>query len=290
MNRIVRKEELAPDTWLFEVEVPHVAERGRAGQFVILRVSEWGERIPLTIAHREPARGTITLVVQRVGKTTGDLCRLEEGQSIRDLAGPLGKATEIPQGGKTVVCVGGGIGNAVVWPQAQALKEAGNRVISIIGARNGDLLILEDEIAKVSDRVIVTTDDGSYGRKGMVTHALQDLIEEGDPIEEVICIGPVIMMKFVCETTRPYGIPTQASLNPLMVDGTGMCGACRVTVGGRTRFACVEGPEFDGHQVDFDELITRLSYYQPEERQALERDHQCRLQAAADRAQAASRK
>jgi ferredoxin--NADP+ reductase len=286
-NRIVARRDLAPQTVLFEIESAHVAERGRAGQFIILRVSDWGERIPLTIAHRDLTRGTITLVVQEVGKTTEDLGRLQVGDDILDLAGPLGRATDIPAGGRNVVCVGGGIGNAVVWPQAAALKEAGNRVTSILGARTQELLILESEIAAVSDRVIVTTDDGSYGQKGMVTHALQDLIDSGDRIDEVICIGPVVMMKFVCETTRPHNIPTLASLNPIMVDGTGMCGACRVTVGGETRFACVEGPEFDGHQVDFDELIKRLAYYQPEEALARERAHQCRLEAEADQLEAA---
>jgi NAD(P)H-flavin reductase len=279
-NRIVHARELAPKTWLFEIEAPHVAKRGQAGQFIILRVSEWGERIPLTIAHRDPARGTITIVAQEVGKTTADLNALREGDGILDLAGPLGKPTEIPSG-MTVVCVGGGIGNAVVWPQVEALKQAGNRVISILGARTRELLILEDEIRALSDETVVTTDDGSYGRKGMVTHALQDILDGPETVDEVICIGPVVMMKFVCKTTEPYGIPTQASLNPIMVDGTGMCGACRVTVGGKTRFACVEGPEFDGHQVDFDELIKRLSYYRPEERLAVEKAHQCKLEAAA---------
>ena len=269
-NTIVAIRELAPQTVLFEIEVRHIAERGRAGQFVILRVSDTGERIPLTIAHRDPERGTITIVAQEVGKTTRDLNRLAVGDEIHDLAGPLGKATEIPTG-KTVVCVGGGIGNAVVWPQVQALSEAGNTVIAILGARTRELLILEEEITALADETIITTDDGSYGRKGMVTHALQDLIDAKRQIDEVICIGPVIMMKFVCKTTEPYGIPTQASLNPIMVDGTGMCGACRVTVGGETKFACVEGPEFDGHQTDFDELIKRLSSYQPEEKLALDR-------------------
>ena len=274
-SKIVNARELAPQTMLFEIEARHIAERGRAGQFIILRVSEPGERIPLTIANRDVERGTITIVVQEVGKTTRDLNRLRAGDEILDLAGPLGRATDIPAGGKTVVCVGGGIGNAVVWPQAAALREAGNKVICILGARTKELLILEDEITAVSDQVITTTDDGSYGRKGVVTHALQDLIESGEGIDEVICVGPVVMMKFVCSTTKPFGIPTQASLNPIMVDGTGMCGACRVTVGEKTQFACVDGPEFDGHEVNFDELITRLAYYQPEERLSLELARRC---------------
>jgi len=280
-NKVVYAKELAPKTMLFEIDADHIANRGKAGQFIILRVNDQGERIPLTIAHRNPDKGTITLVFQEVGKTTEMLGRLGVGDEIHDLAGPLGKATEIPTG-KTVVCVGGGIGNAVVWPQVQALKEAGNKVIAILGARNKELLILEEEIMSLADMTITTTDDGSYGRKGMVTHALEDLIEEGEKIDEVITIGPVVMMKFVCRTTEPYGIPTQASLNPIMVDGTGMCGACRVTVGGKTRFACVEGPEFNGHEVDFDELITRLAYYQPEERASVDSYHRCRLEEAAD--------
>ncbi len=280
-NKIVYAKELAPKTMLFEIEADHIAKRGKAGQFIILRVNDEGERIPLTIANRNPEKGTITLVFQEVGKTTAMLGALNVGDEILDLAGPLGKATDIPTG-KTVVCVGGGIGNAVVWPQVQALKEAGNKVIAILGARNKELLILEEEIMSLADMTITTTDDGSYGRKGMVTHALDDLIDEGEKIDEVITIGPVVMMKFVCKTTEPHGIPTQASLNPIMVDGTGMCGACRVTVGGKTRFACVEGPEFNGHEVDFDELITRLAYYQPEERAASDSYHRCKMEQAAD--------
>ncbi|MDX2472864.1 MAG: sulfide/dihydroorotate dehydrogenase-like FAD/NAD-binding protein [Candidatus Krumholzibacteria bacterium] len=280
-NKIVYAKELAPKTMLFEIEANHIAKRGKAGQFIILRVNDEGERIPLTIANRNPEKGTITLVFQEVGKTTAMLGALNVGDEILDLAGPLGKATDIPTG-KTVVCVGGGIGNAVVWPQVQALKEAGNKVIAILGARNKELLILEEEIMSLADMTITTTDDGSYGRKGMVTHALDDLIDEGEKIDEVITIGPVVMMKFVCKTTEPHGIPTQASLNPIMVDGTGMCGACRVTVGGKTRFACVEGPEFNGHEVDFDELITRLAYYQPEERAASDSYHRCKMEQAAD--------
>ncbi len=278
-NKITFAKEIAPQTKLFEIEAEHIARRGKAGQFIILRVNDEGERIPLTIAHRNPEQGTITLVFQVVGKTTEMLAELDAGDEIHDLAGPLGKATEIPTG-KTVVCVGGGIGNAVVWPQVQALKEAGNKTIAILGARTKELLILEDEIKALADETIITTDDGSYGRQGMVTHALEDLIQRGEKIDEVITIGPVVMMKFVCKTTEPHGIPTQASLNPLMVDGTGMCGACRVTVGGKTRFACVEGPEFDGHQVDFDELITRLSYYKPEEQVSLNMYHQAKQEPA----------
>ncbi len=269
-NKIVAVRELAPKTMLFEVEAPHIAERGRAGQFIILRVHDEGERIPLTIAHRDPDRGTIVIVAQEVGKTTHDLNALQVGDELHDLAGPLGRATDIPPAGKTVVCVGGGIGNAVVWPQVTALKEAGCEVIAILGARTKELLILEEEIGAIADQLIVTTDDGSYGKEGLVTNALQELIDAGKPIDEVITIGPVIMMKFVCKTTEPYAIPTQASLNPIMVDGTGMCGACRVTVDGKTRFACVEGPEFDGHKTDFDELMTRLAYYQDEELESLE--------------------
>jgi ferredoxin--NADP+ reductase len=281
-SKIVTARELAPKTMLFEVEAPHVAERGQAGQFIILRVVDNGERIPLTIAHRNPARGTITIVAQEVGHTTHLLNALRAGDEILDLAGPLGKPTDIPTG-KTVCCVGGGIGNAVVWPQVTALKAAGNRVHAIIGARTRELLILEREIALHCDTLVVTTDDGSYGRQGLVTDALRALLTSGERVDEVITIGPVIMMKFVCLVTKEFGVPTQASLNPIMVDGTGMCGACRVTVGGKTRFACVEGPEFDGHEVDFDELITRLSFYREEEATARQRDHDCR----ADHARAA---
>ena len=269
-NKIVAARLLADKTMLFEIEAEHIAQRGRAGQFVILRVSDEGERIPLTIAHRDVEKGTIVIVAQEVGKTTRDLNLLQEGDELHDLAGPLGKATDIPPAGKTVVCVGGGIGNAVVWPQVTALKEAGCEVIAILGARTKELLILEEEIGAIADELVVTTDDGSYGKEGLVTNALQELIDGGKQIDEVITIGPVIMMKFVCKTTEPYAIPTQASLNPIMVDGTGMCGACRVTVDGKTRFACVEGPEFDGHKTDFDELMTRLAYYKDEELESLE--------------------
>jgi len=282
-NKIVAARLLAEKTMLFEIEAEHIARRGKAGQFVILRVCEEGERIPLTIAHRDTERGTICIVAQEVGKTTRMLNALQVGDEILDLAGPLGKPTDIPDGGKTVLCVGGGIGNAVVWPQATAMKAAGNKVITILGARTKDLLILEEECRAVSDELIITTDDGSYGREGLVTHAIEQLVADGVHIDECICIGPVIMMKFVCKTTEPHGIKTLASLNPIMVDGTGMCGACRVTVGGETRFACVEGPEFDGHQTDFDELMSRLAYYKDEESRSLEMaDHVCKCGASAD--------
>ncbi len=283
-NRIVAARLLADKTMLFEIEAEHIARRGKAGQFIILRVADDGERIPLTIAHRDEAKGTITIVAQEVGKTTRILNALKVGDEILDLAGPLGKPTDVPAGDKTVLCVGGGIGNAVVWPMATAMKAAGNKVITILGARTKDLLILEDEVRAVSDELIITTDDGSYGREGLVTHAIDQLVADGVHIDECICIGPVIMMKFVCKTTKPHGIKTLASLNPIMVDGTGMCGACRVTVDGKTRFACVEGPEFDGHLTDFDELMSRLSYYKNEEAHSLEMaDHDCKMIAAADK-------
>jgi len=274
---ILAKRTLAPKTVLFEIEAPEVARKAKAGQFIILRVQDQGERIPLTIAQADPARGSVTIVVQELGKTTFDLNRLEAGESVLDFVGPLGKPTHVKKQG-TVVCVGGGVGNAVVWAQVRGFKEAGNRVITIIGARTKELLILEDEIGTLSDQLIVTTDDGSYGRKGVVTEPLAEVLEK-EKVDEVVTIGPVIMMKFVCKTTAKYGTPTQASLNPIMVDGTGMCGACRVTVGGQTRFACVDGPEFDGHQVDFDELMTRLAFYKDLETAAYERarDHECNL-------------
>jgi ferredoxin--NADP+ reductase len=274
---ILAKRTLAPKTVLFEIEAPQVARKAKAGQFIILRVQDQGERIPLTIAQANPERGTVTIVIQELGKTTFDLNRLEVGESVLDFVGPLGKPTHIENKG-TVVCVGGGVGNAVVWAQVRGFKEAGNRVITIIGARTKELLILEDEIGALSDQLIVTTDDGSYGRKGLVTEPLAELLEK-EHVDEVVTIGPVIMMKFVCKTTAAFGVPTQASLNPIMVDGTGMCGACRVTVGGQTRFACVDGPEFDGHQVDFDELMTRLAFYKDLETAAYERarDHDCNL-------------
>ena len=275
--KILEKRELAPKTVLFEIEAPQIAKKAKAGQFIILRVHDHGERIPLTIAQSDAEKGTVTIVVQELGKTTFDLNRIPQGGEILDFVGPLGKPTHIQENG-TVVCVGGGVGNAVVWAQVAGFKAAGNRVLTIIGARTKELLILEDEIGALSDELIVTTDDGSYGRKGVVTEPLDELLAR-EKVDEVVTIGPVIMMKFVCKTTEKHDVPTQASLNPIMVDGTGMCGACRVTVGGETKFACVDGPEFDGHKVDYDELMSRLSFYKELETEAYERakEHECNL-------------
>jgi len=274
--RIVEAAFLAPDVKRFRIEAPRVARRRRAGQFVIIRLHEHGERIPLTIADADPAAGTVTLIVQGIGKTTKLMNRLEAGDALLDLVGPLGQPSEVERFG-TVAVIGGGVGTAIAWPTAVAFQEAGNRVLSILGARNRDLILLEDEMRKVSDLLIVTTDDGSYGHKGLVTDALATLIAQ-EPVDRVLAIGPVPMMRAVAEVTRQYGIKTIVSLNSIMVDGTGMCGGCRVKVGESVRFACVDGPDFDGHQVDFDDLMARLARYRPEERAALERwQDSCRL-------------
>ncbi len=273
MHVIVSKEILGPDIHRYRITAPEVARYRKPGQFVIVRICEEGERIPLTIADSDPDEGTITLVVQAVGKSTVQMSRLEEGDSIPDVTGPLGKATHIEKVG-TVLCVGGGIGNAPLYPITKALKEAGNRIISILGARSRNLLILEEEMTGVSDEVIITTDDGSYGMKGLVTDAIQMVSDRGEKIHQVFAIGPPVMMKFVSLLTKELGIPTVVSLNPIMIDGTGMCGCCRVTVNGETKFACVDGPEFDGHGVDFDELTLRLSSYIEHESQAM--DHYSR--------------
>lgn len=251
------------------INAPWIAEKHRAGQFVIVKVSENGERIPLTISDKDIEKGTINILFQEVGKTTMTLGMLAEGDKILDISGPLGKPTHIEKFG-TVVCIGGGIGVAPVHPIAQALKMAGNRVISILGARTKGILIYEDLMRNTSDEVKITTDDGSYGRHGFVTDELKAMIESGMKIDLVVTIGPAIMMKMVCKVTEPNKILTFASLNTIMVDGTGMCGACRVTVGGRTKFVCVDGPEFDGHQVDFDEMMARLRQYVDEEKIARE--------------------
>jgi len=268
MNRILRKEELAPEVKLFEVEAPLIAEKYRPGQFVVIRIDKRGERIPLTIADHDLERGTITLVVQEVGKTTVQMGRLEEGYELADVVGPLGRPSHVEKLG-TVVCIGGGIGIAPIYPIARAMKETGNYLISIIGARRRELLIFEEETRGVSDELYITTDDGSYGRRGFVTDELKLLVESGRRIDLVVAIGPAIMMKTVSKLTEPHNLKTIVSLNSIMVDATGMCGACRVEVGGQTRFVCVDGPEFDGHRVDFDQLIARQSMYLSEERRAL---------------------
>ena len=261
-------EKLAPGVKLYVIEVPDVAVKARAGQFVILRVHETGERFPLTIADYDAEEGTITLVVQEVGRATQQMGKLLARDEILNLAGPLGRPSEIEKFG-TVYCLGGGIGIAPIYPIARALKEEGNTVVSILGARNKELLFWEDKLRSVSDEVIVTTDDGSYGLQGFVTHPLKEHIDAGRRIDRVIAIGPVIMMQAVVQTTREGAIPTIVSLNPIMIDGTGMCGGCRVTVGDHTRFVCVDGPEFDGHEVDFRELMARQRQYDVEEEMIL---------------------
>jgi len=258
---------LAASVKQFRVAAPEIAEKCKPGQFVVLRTHEEGERIPLTIADADPSAGTITLIFQEVGKSTMYLGKLKTGDSILDLIGPLGRPTHIENFG-TVVCIGGGIGIAPVYPIAKGMREAGNKVISIIGARTKDLLILEEEMAKVSHVLKVSTDDGSYGYHGFVSDVLQDVIDEGNPIHLVVAIGPVPMMRVVCNVTRGKNLKTVVSLNPIMVDATGMCGACRVSVGGRTRFVCVDGPEFDGHEVNFAELVKRQRAYLDQEQQA----------------------
>ena len=269
MNKILEKEFITPFVFRMRVEAPEIAKKRKAGQFIILRTCDAGERIPLTIADGNADEGWIELVVQVVGKTTKMLSALEPGQEICDLAGPLGKPTHIELFG-TVVIVGGGIGIAPSHPIAQALKKAGNQVISILGGRTKDLVIMEEKMRKTSDRVIITTDDGSYGMKGLVTDAIQKLVDDGVKINLVVAIGPPIMMKFVSLLTKKHDIPTLVSLNTIMVDGTGMCGACRVTVGDATKFVCVDGPEFDGHKVDFDEMLKRLRAYESDEKTSRE--------------------
>jgi len=266
---ILAKEALTPVTKLFVIKAPEVARKAQPGQFVVLRVHEKGERIPLTIADFDREVGTITIVVQEVGKTTMQLGRMQVGESLASFTGPLGRPTEIENYG-TVVLVGGGLGIAPIYPICRALREAGNHVIGIIGARSANLLFWEKEMRSVTDELIVVTDDGTYGRKALVTVPLKELLDAGRQIDRVWGIGPAIMMKFVSLTTQPYGVKTIVSLNSIMVDGTGMCGACRVSVGGRTRFACVDGPEFDGHQVDWDLLLARQRIYLDLEKQALE--------------------
>jgi NAD(P)H-flavin reductase len=267
---ILVKETLAPVTKLFVVKAAEVARKAQAGQFVIVRIDEAGERVPLTVADYDREQGTVTLVFQEVGKTTLQMGTLQPGDLFASLTGPLGLPSEIENYG-TVLCVGGGVGIAPIFPIARDLKAAGNRVISIIGARNKDLLFWEEKMRAVSDELIVCTDDGSYARKALVTIPIKELLEAGRPIDRIWAIGPAIMMKFCALTTQPFGVPTIVSLNSIMVDGTGMCGACRVEVGGQTRFVCVDGPEFDGHKVDWDQLLARQRIYPEQEKQAVER-------------------
>lgn len=270
MYEILEKEVFSEVTKMIVVSAPDVARKAQAGQFVVVRVVEEGERIPLTIADFDRERGTITMVFQEVGKSTMHLGTLEQGDSLASLTGPLGRPTEVENYG-TVICVGGGVGIAPVYPIARELRAAGNYVISIIGARSKELLFWEDKMKSVSDELIVCTDDGSYGRKALVTEPLKELLENRDNVARIWAIGPAIMMKFCSLTTKPFNVPTIVSLNSIMVDATGMCGACRVEIGGKTKFVCVDGPEFDGHQVNWDLLLSRQRIYLPEEKLAKEK-------------------
>lgn len=270
MNEIIEKKVLSDQVYQMRVQAPHIARERKPGQFVIVQLdTDFGERIPLTIADADPEAGWIMLIFQAVGKTTLDLAALKPGAAIANLLGPLGQPTHIEKVG-SVVCVGGGIGVAPLHPIAKALKAAGNRVTTILGARSKDLVILESEMQAIADECIICTDDGSYGRKALVTEPLKECCEQTPPPDMVVAIGPPIMMKFCAETTRPFAIHTVVSLNTIMIDGTGMCGGCRVTVGNETKFVCVDGPEFDGHQVDFENMMQRLNAYKPQEQAAHE--------------------
>ncbi|MGL5563708.1 MAG: sulfide/dihydroorotate dehydrogenase-like FAD/NAD-binding protein [Tannerellaceae bacterium] len=263
MNKIVSKEFFSTNVVKLEVEAPLIAKARKAGHFVIVKVGEKGERIPLTIAAADTKKGTITLVIQQVGESSKKICALNEGDYITDLVGPLGQATHVEKVG-TVVCAGGGVGVAPLLPIVEAFKKAGNRVITVLAARSKDLVILEEQMRANSDEVIVMTDDGSYGKKGLVTQGIEEVINR-EKVDMCVTIGPAIMMKFVSALTQKYNVPTMASLNTIMVDGTGMCGACRITVDGKTKFVCVDGPEFDAHKVDFDEMLMRLGSYKDQE-------------------------
>ena len=269
MYKILLREDLVPNIHLFKIAAPAVAKKAQPGQFVVIRIDEKGERIPVTVADWDEKEGSVTIVFMEVGTTTRRLATLKTGDSIADFVGPLGLPTHIDKYG-TVVCVAGGFAVSVIKPIARAMREKGNKVIAILGARNKDLLFWEEELRGVSDQLIVTTDDGSYARKGLVTEPLKELLESDEQIDRVIAIGPSIMMKFCAKTTEPFGVKTIVSLNPIMVDGTGMCGCCRVSVGGVTKFACVDGPDFDGHQVDWDLLFARQKTYLDEEKRSLE--------------------
>ena len=260
MYRIVRKEALRPTVTLYEIEAPLIAKKAQPGQFIILRVDENGERIPITINNYDPEKGTVTIIVQTVGATTEKLSHLNEGDYLQDFVGPLGKAT-VTEGKKKVCVVGGGVGCAIAYPVLKKFHDDGAEVHAVVGFKNKDLVILEDDFRKSSDVLKICTDDGSYGQKGLVTDALKELIDAGNQYDEVFAIGPMIMMKFVCKPTEPYGIPTTVSMSPIMVDGTGMCGGCRLSVGGEMKFACVDGPDFDGHKVDWDIAVKRNQMY-----------------------------
>ena len=269
MYRIVEKEALNPTVTRMVIEAPLVARKAQPGQFIIFRASEDGERVPLTIADYDREKGTVTIIFQIVGAATMELNALEQGDGLTDFVGPLGKPSHL-EGLKKVAVVGGGVGCAIAYPTAKRLHELGAEVHSVVGFRGRDLVILEKEFSDVSDRLVMMTDDGSYGEKGLVTNALERLIQEGNQYDEVIAIGPLVMMKFVCKVTEKYGVKTTVSMNPIMIDGTGMCGGCRLTVGGQTKFACVDGPDFDGHQVDFDEAMQRGGMYRDFEAHARE--------------------
>ena len=273
--KIVRKEMLNPSVFLMEVEAPLIARKAEPGQFIILRIDEYGERVPFTINDFDREKGTVTIVVQIVGKTTQDMAKLEAGESLLDFAGPLGMPTPL-EGKKKVAVIGGGLGTAIAYPQAKKLHNMGADVTIITGFRNKDLIILEDECRAVSNKLIVATDDGSNGNQGFVTDMLKKEIEAGEKFDEVIAIGPLVMMKFVCKVTEPYNIPTMVSMNPVMIDGTGMCGGCRIIVDGETKFACVDGPDFDGHKVDWDSAMKRGRMFANYEKKSCDEGH-CRI-------------
>ena len=276
MFEIKEKKHLAPIVFQMAISAPRVAKKAQPGQFIILRIDENGERIPLTIKDSDPENGTITIVVQVAGKTTAQLAQLKAGDSISDFVGPLGNPTELPEDKSRVICIGGGVGTACMYPQVKELARRGHHVTVIIGFRTKELIIMEEELGELADKLIVCTDDGSYGEAGFVSDALKKLLEAEEHPDLVIAIGPLMMMKVVADVTREYDVHTIVSLNPIMVDGTGMCGGCRVTVGGEVKFACVDGPEFDAHQVDFKELFMRQRYYLDEEKLAKEK-HDCKL-------------
>ena len=290
MYRIVKKEALKPTVILYEIEAPMVAKKAEPGQFIILRVDENGERIPITIHDYDREKGTVTIIVQTVGATTEKLSHKQQGECLHDFVGPLGKPTET-EGKKKVCVVGGGVGCAIAYPVLKKFHDCGAEVHAVVGFKSKDVVILEDKFKAVSSVLKVCTDDGSYGRKGLVTEALKELLDEGNVYDEIFAIGPMVMMKFVCKTTAPYNMPTTVSMSPIMIDGTGMCGGCRLTVDGKMKFTCVDGPEFDGHLVDFDEAIARSKIYEAQEQKVFERRHHyCNLQAMADAEEAAQKK